>query len=399
MKRILIFISLLIVIKTNVVAQVKLSRSDMVKFELKVLESNKAKIAKGDRSLMPAYLQLLKDGDEALSFEPVSVMEKTEFPPSGNKHDYMSIAPYWWPNPAKPNGLPYIRRDGEVNPEVKNFPDKENMPKLVENVYTLSLAYYFSGNEKYASHASKLLQVWFLDTATRMNPNLNFGQAVKGVNPGRAEGLIDTRHFIYLLDGVQLLRASKHWTKENHQQMEKWVSDFLQWMEQSKIGNAECNSKNNHGVWFDAQSLSYALFIGDQERAKKIIERATDRLDKQMGNDGFFPLEMERTTSLHYSVFILNAFCIIAQLSDNTPINFWEVKTASGKSLRQSFEAIFPYIKNEKEWTGQQIRPYEFSDGFPLLLRSAEKYNCGNCNKSVLKLIEKKSEKNLVNLL
>jgi len=100
----------------------------------------------------------------------------------------MSLAPYWWPDPSKPNGLPYIRKDGEVNPEVKNYPDKEQMPKLCENVNTLSLAYFYSRDEKYAKHAANLLRVWFWDPSTKMNPNLNFGQAVKGITNGRAEG-------------------------------------------------------------------------------------------------------------------------------------------------------------------------------------------------------------------
>ena len=52
----------------------------------------------------------------ALDATPVSVMEKRRTPPSGNKHDYMSMAPYWWPDSTKPDGLPFVRRDGHVYP-------------------------------------------------------------------------------------------------------------------------------------------------------------------------------------------------------------------------------------------------------------------------------------------
>ena len=163
--------------------------------DAKALDRTKTKIANKNPEVIDAYKQLIKDADKkALPFGPVSVMEKKGLPPSGDKHDYMSLAPYHWPDPSKPDGLPYIRKDGQTNPEVKDYPDKDNMPKLCEYVYMLGLAYYFSEENQYAEHAAKLLKVWFLDADTRMNPNLNYGQAIKNVNESRGAKLIDTRH-------------------------------------------------------------------------------------------------------------------------------------------------------------------------------------------------------------
>ena len=190
--------------------QTRLSKSDMVVLDNKALAVTKEKIVNKDKDMMLAYESLIKQCDKSLNFGPFSVMDKKDFPPSGNKHDYMSLAPYWWPDPSSKNGLPYIRKDGEVNPEVGNYPDKQNMPRVCEKVYEFSLAFYLSGNETYAKKARALVHTWFLDTATKMNPNVNYGQAVKGVVEGRGEGLIDTRHFIFLLDGVQLLNKSKN---------------------------------------------------------------------------------------------------------------------------------------------------------------------------------------------
>jgi hypothetical protein len=191
------------------------------------LERNKTRIANKDPEVIAAYKQLIKEADKkALTFGPVSVMEKTGLPPSGDKHDYMSLAPYHWPDPTKPDGLPYIRKDGQTNPEVKQYPDKENMPKLCEYVYTLGLAYYFSEENQYAEHAAKLLKVWFLDPETRMNPNLKYGQAIKGINEGRGAGLIDTRHWIKLIDGIGLIKNSKFWKKEDQKAMQQWFAEF-----------------------------------------------------------------------------------------------------------------------------------------------------------------------------
>ena len=364
-----------------------------------VLEKNKSRINAKDDKLMPAYKLLLKDADKALEFGPVSVMEKTNRPPSGNKHDYMSLAPYYWPDPSKPDGLPYIRKDGQTNPEVKEYKDKEYLPKLCESVYTLSLAYYFSSEKVYAEHAAKLLRVWFLDTATRMNPNLNFGQAMKGTNTGRGAGLIDTRHLVKVVDAIGLLKSSKYWTQQDQQGMQAWFTEFLNWMQTSKIGKDEMDADNNHGAWYDAQRLAMSLFIKDNEQVKKIIASAQDRLDKQMDNDGRFPKELQRTISLHYSTFVMNAFFVIPQMADNAGIDLWNYTSPSGKSLRKAFDALRPYLAQEKTWEGQQIKDFDYEDGYSLLMEGATRYNCRDCRETVVRIAGDKAARLRTNLI
>lgn len=364
------------------------------------LERNKTKIANKDPGLMTAYKQLIKDADKkALPFGPVSVMEKKGLPPSGDKHDYMSLAPYWWPDPSKPDGLPYIRKDGQTNPEVKDYPDKENMPKLCEYVYMLGLAYYFSEENQYAEHAAKLLKVWFLDPETKMNPNLNYGQAIKGANEGRGAGLIDTRHWIKLIDGIGLIKNSKYWKKEDQAGMQKWFAEFLNWMQTSKIGTDELKAKNNHGAWYDAQRLSIALFIDSSDLAKKIVSNAANRLDYQVDEQGFFPAEMERTISLHYTCFVMDAFMLIAHMSEKTGFDFWNLITPSGKSLKKSFEVLKPYITNEKEWKGEQIKEFDYEEGYDILMNAAEHFKCNDCVQEVKKLADEKAPRLRINLL
>jgi Alginate lyase len=376
-----------------------LSKSDIIKLDFGTLAAKKIRVRAKDPALMPAYEQLLQDADKLLEYAPVSVMQKNAVPPSGDKHDYMSIAPYFWPDPSKPDGLPYINKDGVVNPEVRQYTDKTNLPIVCNNIYLLSLAYYFSNDEKYARHASKLAKVWFLDTATRMNPNLNYGQAVKGVTEGRAEGLIDSRFFIWAIDGIRLLQTSRYWTAGDQASMKQWFSAFLGWMQTSRIAQKEMNSKNNHGVWYDAQSLAMALFADSVELAGKIVLRAADRLDRQMDTSGLFPLELSRTTSLHYSVFVLNAFIVVAELSEQTSVNVWTVETPSGKSLKKAFRAILPFIAREKPWPWPQIHEFNFYNAVPLLVADMYKYDCPSCTE-VLKNIEGKNyERSLFMLL
>jgi hypothetical protein len=374
-------------IATTLAQDSLLSKSDIIKLDFKTLAEKRNRLRSKDPALIPAYEQLLLDANKLLNYEPVSVMQKTEFPPSGDKHDYMSIAPYFWPDPSKPNGLPYINRDGVVNPEVRKYTDKINMPIVCENIYLLALAYYFSSDEKYAKHACKLAEVWFLDTATHMNPNLNFGQAVKGVTEGRAAGLIDSRFFIWAIDGIRLLQTSGYWTARDQTSLKQWFSAFLTWIQTSRIGQEEMAARNNHGVWYDAQTLAMALFVDSLELANRIVLRAAGRLDRQMDTSGLFPLELTRTTSLHYSVFILNAFTIVAQLSEHTRTNLWTVETPSGKSLKKAFQAILPYTTGEKTWTWPQIHGFNYFNAVPLLVADMSRFPCPSCT-NALKNIE-----------
>jgi hypothetical protein len=377
-----------------------LSKADVPKIDFKAIAAKKEHLLKAKSPVLVAsYDKLIKEANEILNVTPVSVMDKKAFPPSGNKHDYMSIGPYWWPDTSKPGRVPYMQKDGQINPEVHDYPDKENMPTLCENVYKLGIAYYYSNDEVYAKKATELVKVWFLDTATKMNPNLNYAQAVKGRFEGRPEGLIDTRHFIYMLDGIQLLKNSKSWTPQKDAQLKKWFSQFLVWLNTSKNGNGEMNAKNNHGVWFDAQSLAIAVYVDSISLANKIIARAEHRLESQMNDDGFFPLELARTTSLHYSAFIMNAFNIIAIVSDKTSTNFWTAETASGKSYKKALDALVPYLSKDKEWTWKEIRPFNFQDAYPLLLRDANRYNCPSCLDAIKKLAGEKYQESIINLL
>src|SRR4051794_20046180 len=154
------------------------------------LAAQKQKYAAGDKTVVRIVKDICKDADKLLAMEPLSVTQKEPTPPSGDKHDYMSLSPYWWPDPAKPDGKPYIRHDGKVNPERAKY-DLDNLETTSDAIGKLALAYYFSGDEKYANEASQLIKVWFLDPATRMNPNIKFGQFVPGVpTEDRSSGVI-----------------------------------------------------------------------------------------------------------------------------------------------------------------------------------------------------------------
>lgn len=375
------------------------SKLNVFTMDRNALEINKAKLKNNDPRLLPSYEKLLSVADEALAVKDLyTVMEKKQTPPSGDMHDYMTIAIYFWPDPNKPDGLPYIRRDGEINPETKDYKDKANIGLMIKSVEKLALAYYFSEDEKYAEKAVAQIKAWFLDPATKMNPNLNFAQAIKGKNAGRGIGLIESREFVLVIDAIGLLQHSKHWTSKDQAGMEDWFKAYLEWFSISKNGIEEMNAKNNHGIWYDAQKLGFALFTKNNKAAKATIESVKERLESQMDETGFFPLEMERTISLHYEAFILEPLFWIAQMGSFLNEDLWNYETSKGKSIKKGFEVLVPYLANEKDWIGQQIKPFEYDEYSSLLAKGYYKYHCSNCLTGFYKNLDKKADQSILHL-
>ncbi len=339
-----------------------------------VLAQSKAALAAGDVSLQPALKHLLADAGQKLAARAGSVMDKSQVPPSGDKHDYMSQAPYFWKDTNSPAGK-YIRRDGERNPEIKNNSDAANLGSVCSGVHTLGLAYYFTGDERYAAKAAELTRVWFLNPATRMNPNLNYGQGIPGEAEGRPTGLIGARGLADFVDGIGLLAGSKSWTAADQQGISEWVREYFHWLTTSKIGGGEQAAGNNHGTWYDVQAVSLALFLGDLDYARKELTSArTKRIAGQIEPDGKMPLELARTLSFGYSLFNLRAEIELAGLGDRAGVDLWHYQTTDGRSLLKALEFMSPYADPARKWTYQQIHPFNRNDLGELLLRAAPEY-------------------------
>jgi hypothetical protein len=332
----------------------------------------KARLARGDTVLRPALDRLLSEADSALGAGPFSVTDKKRVPPSGDRHDYISLGPYWWPDSSRAEGLPYVRRDGRRNPETQQDYDSPRFRRMADAVNTLALAYYFAGTKEYARHAATLLRTWFLDPATRMNPNLEYAQAIPGITTGRGFGIIESRTLPRLLDDITLLQGSPSWTARDRQGMQEWMSAFLQWLLTSRNGRDEWAARNNHGSWYDAQTAALALFVGRPELARQILESSkTRRTAVQIKPDGSQPLELARTRSFDYSVFNLEALMQLAELGRKLEVDLWHYEAPGGGSIRKALDYLAPYADPTRKWPGQQITPVDPSR-LLLVLRMGE---------------------------
>lgn len=322
-----------------------------------------------------AIPKLLKEADKALNNKQIySVATKKQLPPSGNKHDYMSLAPYWFPDSTKQAGLSYIRRDGVRNPETAEYADGKQLNRMCNSVQTLALAYYFTENKAYADKAQQLLQAWFVDSALRMNPNMQYAQAIKGRNDGKASGIIETRAFIEMLDAVDLLAQNKAFDAVLYSQLQAWFGVYLAWLDSSQIGQNERAAKNNHGSWFVFQYARYAFFVGDTVRAKAILETLNARIAWQIEPDGKQPLELVRTKSLSYSLFNLMALAQSASMAKKLGMNVWSHQTADGRSIKKACDYILPYAFNLETWPERQISKLDREELYALLRTLLQEY-------------------------
>ncbi len=295
--------------------------------------------------------RILKAASAALNQKPVTI---TTFPAKlseGGPNDFYSNGDYWWPDPSKPNGLPYIKRDGETNPE--NFSQHRMVVKtLRDSVAALAAAYKITGDDKYVTKAAELLKVFFLDVKTRMNPSLNYTQAVPGVSPGRGIGIIDTLHIIEIPTAVTVMEKSKAFPAEIPAALRQWFRELAEWMATSKNGTEEANAKNNHAVAFHLQLAVFADFIGDQEKLALCRTKFKEVfVGKQMAEDGSFPLELARTKPYGYSIFQLDNMTLLCQVLSTPEDNLWAFETNDGKSIAKAIAYLYPFLADKSKWT------------------------------------------------
>ncbi len=334
---------------------------DLVQLRPELLEQTRAAIAAGTPDVLPAYQALIASADGWMEVEPPAVTDKIHPAPSGDPHDYASLQSYQWPDPKKPDGLPWVFRDGERNPLGEEY-DRPKLKLIQDAVPDLSLAAWFSGETRYADKAAAMLRTFFLDPATRMNPNLNHAQFSPGGPTGTRYGIIDTAYFPskYFFDAVTLLPFSADWTEADLVGMREWFGQFLDWLETSELGRdlAE-NQHNNIRTGYELQRAAIARFIGDDARAMRILEDfGPNVIARQIQPDGSQPDEEWRSKSLGYSAKNVEFLLQVAQLGELVGVDLHRYEAPNGASIRLALDSLIPYWTGDKVWKHEQIRDF-----------------------------------------
>jgi hypothetical protein len=287
--------------------------------------------------------RVLKAAATYLNEHPITITASHSPRSTGGPHDYFSEGDYWWPDPKNPGG-PYIQRDGMSNPD--NFNDhRRALMRLSVQMPALTAAWLITGERRYADHAARHLRAWFIDQATRMNPNLQFAQAIHGRFTGRGTGIIDTIHLVEVVRAATALDPSGALSNSDRITIRRWFTDYLDWMTTSKNGTDERDAKNNHGTCWVMQAAEFARYTGNaqvtafcRDRLKTVI------VPHQIAADGSFPEELHRTKPYGYSLFNLDAMATVCQILSTPAENLFPL-------MAKPMDYMFPFIADKKKWT------------------------------------------------
>jgi hypothetical protein len=332
------------------------------------LQQNKLRLDRGDPQLRRAVKQLTTRADNWLHQGPWTVVDKPKPAPGGDVHDYLSQAPYWWPTTtptaANPWGCPYVQRDGQRNPEVDTGTDRQDVEKVFDSTYDLALAWYYTGDKRYAHKADQVLTTWFLDPATKMNPNLNHAQFIPCKYDGRAIGIIDfSQSYTSVVDALAILgTGAPGWTRNDRTAMAGWNSDFLDWLKNSAFGKEEGAAANNHGTFYDMQVAALAYATGDKALARRtVLDARAKRIDPQIAGDGSQPQELARTRSWHYSTFDLVAYTRLAAIGRHAGVDLWSYQGPDGQGLLKAVDYLLPAATGAAAWSHPELEFYRYA--------------------------------------
>jgi hypothetical protein len=307
--------------------------------------------------------RILAAAAKALTQHPLTITSQRSPLSEGGPNDFYSNGDYWWPDPSKPNGLPYIQRDGQSNPDAF-FAHRMAVRDTRDAVAALGAAYKITGDDKYAAKATELLRVFFLDPATRMNPNLQYAQAIPGVSAGRGIGIIDALHLVEIPQAALAMSKSPAMPSEVVSGLRQWFGQLADWMVTSKNGQDEAKAKNNHSVAYDLQLAVYARFAGDEKKVVECRRRFKEVfLADQMAADGSFPRELKRTKPYGYSIFQLDNMATLATILSTPDENLWTLRLSNGRGMAKAIEYLYPYLADKSKWP---LKPdVQAWDGWP----------------------------------
>jgi hypothetical protein len=310
---------------------------------LRSLGQQQIDVAKIDRT------RILAAADRYLQEQPKTITSVSASRSQGGPHDYFSEGDYWWPDPKNPDG-PYIRRDGMSNPA--NFNDhRELLIRLSLQMPALTAAWVITRKGQYAAKAADHLRAWFVTPETRINPNLQYAQAIHGIAPGRGTGIIDTLHLVEVARAAAWLEHSGALKPAEMDAVRHWFADYTTWMCTSKNGLEEKAAKNNHGTCWVAQVAEFARFTHDEPKLTECRDLFRTKLvPDQIAPDGRLPLELARTKPYSYSLFDMDALSTICQIASRPGDNLWTFTTPDGRGIRKTIDFMFPYIQDKSKW-------------------------------------------------
>lgn len=337
------------------------------------LASLRAQIAAGTlpQQLHPAVNALKRSAEKARAMPagrcdrpgPWSVVDTHQLPPSGDPHDLFSFGTYSWPCNAECNqsligkkpscdlwwtgrnhkpkpegcntttGLPWVGHDGFHNPSGQR--DEHCGDQMTQSTVALALAGYLQSNEAFLAAAAQIVRTWFLDSATAMNPNLQYAAIKPPPFNGTGSGIIwsSNRWNSQMTDAVALLTAAASdgagggWDTSDERAWQKWNAAYLHWLTTSANGAVAAQTTNNHHTWLAVETIALALAVGKTSAAKKSAQTMIDpsvpgNLAAQITLNGAMPREIQRANPISYNCMNLRGLMNLVQVTSHVQGNW-----------------------------------------------------------------------------
>ncbi|KAF9459037.1 chondroitin AC/alginate lyase [Collybia nuda] len=324
-----------------------------------------ANTATAQQSIMNTALELADQG-------PWSVVNKTAVAPSGDIHDYLSWAPYWWPDCSQVGNkteltpeeiwttCPYKSQDGVFNPDFRLVNNTGDFWAVSDAIFYNALSWAINGSETFATNTARFIDVWFVNNDTRMNPNLNYGQVIRGPGKrmGAHTGILDLKCMTKVASAVLILRDSKApgWTTELDDQLVTWTKEYIKWLESSPISLEEKAAKNNHGTFWYNQVAALKILVGDKAGAASTVSEFFKGIYlEQIVKGGEQPFEAARTRPYHYRAYNLAAMITNAQIGQFVDVPAFDLKTSAGATIKDALD--FAMAQSPKDEDAAELYP------------------------------------------
>ena len=251
---------------------------------------------------------------------------------------------------------PYQNRDGKINPDVKTLNNTKDVVSMAQSVLWNGVAFGLSNDTSYANRAASIIYTWFLNPQTAVNPNLKYGQVIRG--PDKSEGpytgILDWRMLMKVVNAVVIMRAkgAQAWNNVLATAMNKWASDYMNWLYTSSQGQQLAKASNNHVTFFYNQLISLYILVGDINSAQQAANAFfIGPFLHQINDDGEQPYEATRTRPFHYRCFNVEGLIANAKLADNLALNMWSAVSSSGATIQTAVDYLMTLDAGDEDVT------------------------------------------------
>ena len=295
----------------------------------------------------------------------------------GTPHDYYSEAEDYWPDSANPTG-PYVHRAESPNPDAF-VAHRDALLEFCMVVPVLTGAFVLTKEARYAQQAVAHLRAWFLDSATRMTPGLQFGQTILSAKTGRLEGVIEAVHLAEVAQCLAFLETSEAFADADRAGVRKWFADYFEWLNSSRLAGLARDNKSHHGAsWLLQASAIAHLYPEDDTRLTTLRHQfRSSTIRAQINADGVFPHELTTPNPYRNTLFTLDMLAGVCVLLSTRFESVWDYELQDGPGMRTVIAKLFVSIADRGKWPYVADSAY-FTDlplRRPALLFSARAYN------------------------